>query len=133
MGAPQTGDRAQIDHRLGGSVHRIEELAVDHVDAAVQRPADRHRQPALAAPPSELLVEIAAVVVIDAEHRPVARALVAQDAPLGTHVAGQAAVPLKVVRAHVQDYRHGAAQVIAQLQLERGQLQHVDVVDRCRP
>ena len=115
------------------AIHGIEQLALDHVDAAVQRPADRNRQRALAPRTSELLPEIAAVIVIDAEHHPVARALVAQDPPLGTYVAGQAAVPLEVVRAHVQDNRHGAAQVIAQLQLIRGEFQHIGVVDRCRP
>ena len=132
VGAAQARDRPQIEHRGGGPLDRIVQLAIEDIDAAIERAADRDRHQAPIRPGGELPVEIAAVVVVDAEHGPVARALIAQDPALGANVAGQAAVSLEMVWAQVQDHRHGTAQMLGQLELVRRQLQHIDVFYRFR-
>ena len=133
MRAAQAGDRAQIDHRARGSVHGIEQLPIEHIDAALQRAPHSNRQHTLLRLVHQFPMQRAAMVVIDPEHGPITRALVAQYASLGARIARQAAVSFEVVWAHVQDYRHGATQLLGQLELVRGQLQHIGVVDRFRP
>ena len=125
--AAQARDRPQVDDRARARLAAIVEPAVDDVDSILEGTADGERQQVAPAGGAKLIEQRLAMGVVDADQRPVARLLVAQNAALGAQVAAHAAMPLEMVRAQVQDHRHAAAQLVGQLQLVGRQLQDIDV------
>ena len=120
----------QIEHRdrCRGPVASISRPSLD-IDAAGRvpgRPRSARSAPGRRAP--QLVGEIAADRVVDADDRRGARGLMRKNAPFGGDIPVHPAMPVEMVRGDVEQHRDVEGERVDQLELERAQLR----AHRCR-
>ena len=124
----QGADLGQVDNLGRLLVGVVDQDAVLDIDATGHTPLHRNRNDLAAAAAGKLGVDAAADVVVDADNRSLRRSPAREDAGLGRDVVREVTVALDVVRRDVEQHRDVAHQRADQVELEGGELQHVDAV-----